>query len=105
MVIDPSDKLPKVEVPVAVTFLNPVMSLLESTITALLAVIVPAVTPSNCAISVPEISESPTTSVPPDRNNLRQGLAAEPKSKVDPVVGIKSAEILFVSKPPPVNCI
>ena len=91
----PNDKL------VMPTELRPVMLVELSRITALLAEAVPAVTPSNCAISLLDISVSPIISVPPVKNNLRQGLSAEPKSNVPDVVGNKSADILFVSNPPP----
>ena len=39
-------------------------------------------------------------SVPPVKNNLRH-LPAEPKSNAPDVEGNKSADILFVSNPPP----
>ena len=80
---------------------SPVIPLSELSITALLADAVPAVTPSKTAISVPAISASPMINVPPVRYSLRQGLDAEPRSKVPDVVGNRSADILFVSNPPP----
>ena len=74
---------------------------MESTITALLAEIVPAVTLSRTVSSEDAISVPPITRVAPLKCTSLQGLSEEPKSKVFAVVGIKCAEILFGSKPPP----
>ena len=87
--------------PVRVTFLKPVISLFASTITALLAETVPAVTPSK-AVSSPESIDVPSTiSVLPERYKFLHCLSAAPKSKVLSTVGIKWFEILFGSRPPP----
>ena len=95
IVVPPNDNALTPTVP------NPVIALSELRITALLAVACPAVTPSNCAISLLDISASPIINVPPVKNNLRHGLAAEPKSNAPDVVGNRSADILFGSNPPP----
>ena len=63
--LPPTCKLPpNSPLPLAVTFLNPVMSLSESTTTALLADTVPAVSPSICSKSASLISADPITKVP-----------------------------------------
>ena len=93
--------MPPIDKVVMFTSLRPVISFELSRITALLAEAVPAVTPSKTAISVPAISASPIINVPPVKYNLRHGLSEEPKSYTPYVVGNRSADILFVSNPPP----
>ena len=93
--------VPLIEYAAAFTYLNPVISLFASTITALLAVIVPAATASNTVSSDEARLVSPITRVAPLKCKSFQVLVAEPKLKVLVVVGIKSADILFGSNPPP----
>ena len=71
-----------VKSPVIVTFLNPVMSLFESTITALLADIVPTVTLSNTVNSLATIVVPPITSDEPDKYKSLNVLSALPKLNV-----------------------
>ena len=87
--------------PVIVTFLKPEISLLLSTITALLAATVPAVIPSN-TVNSPAAREAPSTiNVLPPRYKFLHCFDAEPKSKVSSAAGNKLCAILFGSSPPP----
>ena len=77
------------------------MSLLLSAISALLAVTVPAVTPSKTVSSPESIDEPSTINVLPERYKFLHCLVAEPKSKVSSAAGIMWFAILLGSSPPP----